>query len=60
MTDRILAKMAIFDDYRNKTMSGLHEDKRCTYVISDKNALPIVRAFGFQVNSTIKERMDKE
>ncbi|XP_058789176.1 glutamate receptor ionotropic, kainate 2 isoform X2 [Phymastichus coffea] len=49
VTDRVLAKMAIFEDYRNKTRLGMHEDQRCTFVTSEKNVLPIVRAFGFQV-----------
>ncbi|XP_011501269.1 PREDICTED: glutamate receptor ionotropic, kainate 2 [Ceratosolen solmsi marchali] len=60
IADRILAQMAIFEDYKNKTLEGIIEEKRCAYVISESNVLPKRRGFGLPTRSPIQKFINSE
>ncbi|KAL7289919.1 hypothetical protein TKK_0016306 [Trichogramma kaykai] len=60
ITDRPFAQLAIFEDYRSKTLDGVKEENKCTYVISEANVLPKSRSFAFPADSPIKKHFDYE
>ncbi|XP_043464152.1 ionotropic receptor 93a isoform X2 [Leptopilina heterotoma] len=60
LTEMQLAKMIVYDDYKNKTRKGIVEGKRCTYIAVPKPLYFIETAFGFPKNSSILAIMNKE